>query len=225
MKLGQWIGLGAVLLVFGAMALRLSHLDRSASDRSASESALAVASETVVPDSRAARAADQRADWTDGPIPVDVWRDPPLEMRPTARWWWPGGSVEGPVLRDQLARIAQAGFGAVEVQPLLLGLGESDVAGDPRLRTVGLESFGRALAEAAGAASALGLGFDLTLGSGWPGGLPTAKENAERQLLMAQADVVGPVRFTGPLPPAPDQSYRRAVEWWRSISRPPSRSS
>ena len=40
------------------------------------------------------------------------------------------------------------------------------------------------MASAASAAAELGLGFDLTLGSGWPGGLPTARVNAERQLVM-----------------------------------------
>jgi hypothetical protein len=146
-------------------------------------------------------------------IPIDAWRDPALDMRPLARWWWPGGSVEARDLRNQLERIKDAGFGAVEVQPLLLGLGASDLAADPRLRTVGLSSFRRSIESAATAAAELGLGFDLTLGSGWPGGLPTGKENAERQLVMGTLDIEGPLRFEGALPPAPDQSYRRAVEW------------
>ncbi|MBW2293774.1 MAG: hypothetical protein JRG94_15890 [Deltaproteobacteria bacterium] len=157
----------------------------------------------------------------DALIPIEAWRDPALEMRPLARWWWPGGSVEARGLRDQLERIKDSGFGAVEVQPLLLGLGASDLTADPRLRTVGLASFRRSIASAATAAAELGLGFDLTLGSGWPGGLPTGKENAERQLLMGTVEIEGPVRFEGPLPPAPDQSYRRAVEWVLDVLGPP----
>jgi hypothetical protein len=141
-------------------------------------------------------------------------------MRPLARWWWPGGSVDAPILREQLEQLAGAGFGAVEVQPLLLALGAADFAADPRIRTVGERDFRRSLAVAANAAAEMGLAFDLTLGSGWPGGLPTRKENAERQLLMGFVDIEGPARFDGPLPPAPDQSYRRAVEWVLDVLGP-----
>jgi hypothetical protein len=157
----------------------------------------------------------------DEPIPIEDWKAPALEMRPLTRWWWPGGSVEVQGLRDQLEQIKSAGFGAVEVQPLLLGLGAAELEADPRLRTVGLASFRHSIATAASAAAELGLGFDFTLGSGWPGGLPTEKANAERQLLMGTLDIEGPARFDGPLPHVPDQSYRRAVEWVLDVLGPP----
>ncbi len=142
-------------------------------------------------------------------------------MRPLARWWWPGGSVDPPALEAQLRRIEAAGFGGVELQPLLLGLGAEDLAADPRLRSVGEPAFRKAVEAAAAAAARIGLDFDLTLGSGWPGGLPIGKAHAERQLLMGTVDVEGPTRFTGPLPAAPDQSYRRAVEWVLDVLGPP----
>ena len=154
-------------------------------------------------------------------IPTEDWQDPPGEARPVARWWWPGGSVESKGLKDHLKLIANAGFGAVEVQPLLLGLGEEEFAADPKLRSVGTPEFYVRLAQAAAAAKENGLAFDLTLGSGWPGGLPTPPKNAERQLLMAALSVTGPERFEGPLPPAPDQSYRSAVEWVLDVLGPP----
>jgi hypothetical protein len=153
-------------------------------------------------------------------IPPGDWDDPPRGTRPVARWWWPGGSVEATVIERELARIERAGFGAVELQPLLLGIGAGDLAADPRLRSVGEPDFLAAVAHAVAAAARVGLDFDLTLGSGWPGGLPTPKANAERQLLMATADVAGG-RFAGPLPPAPDVSYRRSVEWVLDVLGPP----
>lgn len=156
----------------------------------------------------------------DEPIPLALWQDPPRSMRPTARWWWPGGGVEKKVLDRQLRQMHEAGFGAVELQPLLLGLGEEDIAADPRLRTVGEPAFRLSVQHAANAAARIGLDFDLTLGSGWPGGLPTAKINAQRQLLMASVDVEGPVRFDEPLPEPPDQSYRLAVEWLLDVLGP-----
>ena len=155
------------------------------------------------------------------PIPREAWREPPRELRPVARWWWPGGSVEVEVLTRQLQQIENAGFGAVELQPLLLGLGADDLAADAKLRSVGEPAFRRSVASAAAAAAKVGLDFDLTLGSGWPGGLPTAKRNAERQLLMATLDVTGPAQLDEPLPEAPDQSYRAAVEWVLDVLGPP----
>lgn len=154
-------------------------------------------------------------------IPPAAWQDPPHALRPVARWWWPGGSVEPVTLGEQLARIEAAGFGAVEVQPLLLGIGAEELAADPGLRTVGSTGFRERVAQAAAHAARRGLAFDLTLGSGWPGGLPTRRENAERQLLMAVRDVEGPTPLRGALPPAPDPSYRRAVEWVLDVLGPP----
>lgn len=147
------------------------------------------------------------------PIPLAAWMHPPDEARPLARWWWPGGSVKRPLLKAQLEAIRAAGFGGVELQPLLLGLGSDDLAADPQLRTVGEPSFFEHVAAAAASAAEQELAFDLTLGSGWPGGLPTPVRNAERQLLMATLDLTGPAEFSGPLPSAPGQSYRNAVEW------------
>ena len=146
-------------------------------------------------------------------ISPSEWSEPSPEMRPEGRWWWPGGAVEPERLRAHLKQIHDAGFGSVELQPLLLGIGEEDLAADARLRTVGTPAFRKLVSLAATAAIDVGLAFDFTLSSGWPGGLPTAKPNAERQLLMGTLDITGQQRFEGALPAAPDQSYRRAVEW------------
>ena len=154
-------------------------------------------------------------------IALAAWQDPPREVRPAARWWWPGGSVDPEVLESELIRIRAAGFGAVEVQPLLLGMGSDELEADPRLRSVGTPAFAKSVAAAAQAAMRVGLDFDFTLGSGWPGGLPTAKINSEQQLLMAVMDLSGPSHFEGKLPVAPDQSYRRAVELLLDVLGPP----
>ena len=145
-------------------------------------------------------------------LPLDDWLSPPRDAKPVARWWWPGGSVENDVIDEQLTLIARAGFGAVEVQPFLLALGSAEVARDPKLRTVGEPSFHQSMSHAAKKAAQLGLAFDVTLGSGWPGGLPTTKDNSEQQLLMATVDLHGPSKATAmPLPPPPEDSIHRAV--------------
>jgi hypothetical protein len=153
-------------------------------------------------------------------IALDAWLSPPRDARPVARWWWPGGSVEPSVLETQLATIAGAGFGGVELQPLLLGIGEDELAIDPALRTVGEPPYLARVAFAAAAAAKHGLAFDLTLGSGWPGGLPTTRANAERQLLMASVDVAGPGSVDVAWPEVPAQSYRWNVEWVLDVLGP-----
>ena len=166
-----------------------------------------------------------RAEGTGGEAPLILspgdWKSPPREYRPIARWWWPGGSVEAEKLQTHLAAIARAGFGAVEVQPLLLGLGADDVKADARLRTVGTADFFSKLAVAARAAHANRLEFDLTLGSGWPGGLLIPPSSAERQLLMATDSVRGPSRYSRPVPVPSGSSYRGSVEWILDVLGPP----
>ena len=145
----------------------------------------------------------------DAVMPIE-WPSPPRDAKPVLRWWWPGGSVEPIVIDEQLKLISRAGFGAVEIQPFLLALGSQEEEKDQKLRTVGNSSFFELMAYAAASATKLGLAFDVTLGSGWPGGLPTGKENAEQQLLMSSVDLQGPCFSTAELPPPPQDSIHRA---------------
>jgi hypothetical protein len=135
-----------------------------------------------------------------GALDREGWNAPPGTARPVVRWWWPGGAVDEAGIKAELRRIHAAGFGAVEVQPLLLGLSSADLAADPKIRSVGDDRFARHIAIAAREAAALGLAFDLTVGSGWPGGLPGRPDAAERQLLMATRDLQGETRVETPLP-------------------------
>lgn len=127
--------------------------------------------------------------------------DPPRAAGPMVRWWWPGGAVDDATLRASLESIADAGYAEVELQPLLLGLADGDVAADPRVRTVGEEVYLGHLRAAAGAARELGLGWHLTLGSGWPNGGPeVAGDLGEQQLLLATAAIDGPGSFRVEVP-------------------------
>jgi hypothetical protein len=142
----------------------------------------------------------------------DGWLAPPAAARPVARWWWPGGAVDEAGIRAELQRIHAAGFGAVEVQPLLLGMSDADLAADPRIRSVGSPEFVRHVASAARQSAALGLAFDLTLGSGWPGGLPGREDAAERQLLMASLDLKDASRARARLPAPEPPTYVADVQ-------------
>lgn len=138
----------------------------------------------------------------DDSFSVEVFADPPAEFGPQARWWWPGGSVEDDRLREELRELAELGYSAVEVQPFMATLTDSDLDGDSAIRTVGDVSFLAHLRSAACAARDLGLDWDLTLGSGWSTGGPDVGNDGARQLIAAELTLSGPTNYQGPLPEA-----------------------
>jgi len=98
------------------------------------------------------------------------------------RWWWFGPSVTRPELERELAAMADAGIGGVEVAyvyPLATDTTE-----------FGSNAFLADLRFAAERAHDLGLRFDLTLGSGWSfGGPHIPTELAARQLHWERREI------------------------------------
>ena len=92
----------------------------------------------------------------------------PSDSAPMVRWWWFGPSVERAEIDRELAVMAAAGLGGVEVA-YVYPIG---VDRDPGMGTFGSPQFLTDLRYAAEAAYALGLRFDLTLGSDWSFGGP-----------------------------------------------------
>jgi hypothetical protein len=91
---------------------------------------------------------------------------PPDDSRIMMRWWWFGPAVTDEELARELEVMKAGGIGGVEVQPVYpLRSMRWDPHGDVSLRCVS-----EALRAASDKAAALGLRFDLTLGSGWPYG-------------------------------------------------------
>ncbi len=133
---------------------------------------------------------------------AEVFSNPPRSYGPQARWWWPGGSVDDAVLRDQLLELSELGYGAVEIQPFMAALTNADLRVDARIRTVGEASFLSSLGVAACAAREQGLPWDLTLGSGWSTGGPDVGDDGARQLIAAEQTLQGPATHVGPLPKA-----------------------
>ena len=116
------------------------------------------------------------------------WPSPTRESRPWTRWWWLGSAVDEAGLTRQLEAFAQAGLGGVEICPIygVQGLEARDVAFlSPRWVAL----LGHALREA----RRLGLGVDLTTGTGWPFGGPgvAAGDASARLSLQTQAVVAG----------------------------------
>ena len=95
---------------------------------------------------------------------------PPDDSRIVMRWWWFGPAVTDAELSRELEAMRAGGIGGVEVQPVYpVALDGDGIHTEPYLS----DAFLKHLRAASDKADALGLRFDLTLGSGWPYGGPS----------------------------------------------------
>ncbi len=99
------------------------------------------------------------------------WDNPECTVKPWARWWWLGSAVTEQELTRQLTALHEAGFGGVEIQPIYAAE-NSPVEPIPYLS----ERWGEVLKHTLLEAERLGMGVDMTLGSGWPFGGPWLEE-------------------------------------------------
>lgn len=126
-----------------------------------------------------------------------VWPSPTKEQRPWTRWWWLGSAVDKANLTHQLEQFAAAGLGGVEVCPIYGVKGQAE-------RNIDFLSpqWMEMLAHATKEAKRLGLGFDMTTGTGWPfGGPDVAGEIASSGLVLKRYEVAGGQRLEAALPP------------------------
>lgn len=96
---------------------------------------------------------------------ASAWPQPTNEQRPWARWWWMGSAVDEASLTAQLTQLRQGGLGGVEICPIYGVKGYEDRNVDflsPRW----MELLSHTVKEG----KRLGLGVDLTTGTGWPFG-------------------------------------------------------
>jgi polygalacturonase len=92
---------------------------------------------------------------------------PPLtsQSRPWTRWWWMGSAVDTGGLRVNMEKYRAAGLGGLELTPIYGVKGYEDRFVD-YLSPKWMDLFGFTLREA----SRLGLGLDMSTGTGWPFG-------------------------------------------------------
>jgi alpha-L-rhamnosidase len=109
------------------------------------------------------------------------------QNRPWTRWWWMGSAVD----KDNLSRLLQqyhdAGVGGVEICPIYGATGY-EKRYIPFLSPKWMEMLDHATATA----NRLGMGFDMTTGTGWPMGGPwIAPTDASSTMAMARFDLQG----------------------------------
>jgi len=113
--------------------------------------------------------------------------DPPPSARPWVRWWWFANSITPDEIRRELALMARAGWGGVE---LAVVYPQPNAPPGPDFASAAWFALVDCAIEAA---AQLGLGFDLTFGSGWPFGGPYVQGDARAGTLRAYTfRVAGP---------------------------------
>lgn len=109
------------------------------------------------------------------------------EQRPWARWWWLGSAVDKANLTARLTQYRDAGFGGVEICPIYGVHGWEDRQ-KPFLSETWMEMLAHTMREA----KRLGLGIDLTTGTGWPFGGPWVKgDEGSAKLVLKRFDLEG----------------------------------
>ena len=126
---------------------------------------------------------------------------PQQETAPRFRWWWPNAEVELDEIANEVAEVARAGFGGLEIANV-----HHSVPGD--LLNVADRGWGSphwiaALETALAAGLEHNVEIDVTLGPSWPAALPTItpqSDSAMKELSHGLVTLASGERHNGPLP-------------------------
>lgn len=125
-----------------------------------------------------------------------AWPAASEQCRPWTRWWWLGSAVDKENLTSLLEQYQAAGLGGVEICPIYGAKGYENQFID-FLSPKWVEMLGHTTAEA----KRIGLGVDMTTGTGWPfGGPDVSMDDASSKVVLKRFDVPGGSAFKGPLP-------------------------
>jgi hypothetical protein len=113
------------------------------------------------------------------------WPAVTAETRPWTRWWWLGSAVDEANLTRELEAFRGAGIGGVEICPIY-GVQGGESRYVPFLSQRFMQVLGHTLREG----KRLGLGVDLTTGTGWPFGGPWVSDaDASSRVELARREM------------------------------------
>ncbi len=125
-----------------------------------------------------------------------AWPAPTRECHPWTRWWWLGSAVDKTNLTRLLTEYHEAGLGGVEICPIYGAKGYEDRFID-FLSPKWVEMLEHTTREAA----RLGMGVDLTTGTGWPfGGPRVSVEDASSKVILKHYDLAAGEKLDATLP-------------------------
>ncbi len=109
-----------------------------------------------------------------------IWPEVKKETRPWTRWWWMGNAVDQKNISSLLTNYKQTGFGGVEIAPIYGAIGY-----ESRYLQYLSPAWMKMLDHTTKTAESLGMGVDLTNGTGWPfGGPQVPAEFAASRLIV-----------------------------------------
>jgi hypothetical protein len=124
------------------------------------------------------------------------WPEPSAQTRPWARWWWLGSAVDEKTITKLLEQYRDAGIGGVEICPIY-GAKGYEAQYVPFLSARWMQLLAHVTTEA----RRLGLGVDLTDGTGWPfGGPNVSPREASAKVVLKAYDVAAGSKLGERLP-------------------------
>ncbi len=121
------------------------------------------------------------AETTPAPDPL-AWPQPTETSRPWSFWWWMGSAVDKENILKELTRYHDAGWGGVHIIPIYGAIGSESKYID-YLSPHWMEMLGYTVTEA----HKLGMGVDMTAGTGWCFGGPTVSVQDATETVTAQS--------------------------------------
>ncbi|RMB84879.1 glycosyl hydrolase [Streptomyces shenzhenensis] len=148
-----------------------------------------------------AQAHAARATAAGGRAFKKLFATPSTEVRPGVRWWLPSSDVDDAVLAEQLASLADGGFGRAELANLGSGFGTA--------------AWRTHLLTALQAAKKQDLDLDVTLGPRWPAAVPTIDLNSadsSQTIVWGRVMVTAGQTYSGATPSAEGQARDGVTE-------------
>ena len=116
-----------------------------------------------------------------------AWRGDVGRSGPWARWWWLGSAVEKGEITREFEAFKAAGIGGVEICPIYGAKGYEERY-IPFLSDKWVEMLKHTVEEG----KRLGVGVDMTTGTGWPfGGTGVSEQDASSKLVLKRYEVTG----------------------------------
>jgi hypothetical protein len=125
------------------------------------------------------------------------WPEMQKEFKTWTRWWWMGNAVDEKNITNTLTAFQKAGIGGVEIAPIYGVKGYEN-----KLINFLSPRWIKILDHTIHVADSLGLGVDLTLGTGWPwGGPQVSPDDAAKRLLVRKVHMAKYERFSEDISP------------------------
>ncbi|RDC62756.1 glycosyl hydrolase [Adhaeribacter pallidiroseus] len=139
------------------------------------------------------------------------WPTVKKENRPWTRWWWMGSAVDEKNISHLLAQYAEAGLGGVEIAPIYGAVGYEN-----RYLPYLSPEWMRMLQFTVQKANSLGMGVDMTQGTGWPfGGPQITPEFAAAKLIIQDYTLPAGQQIPGTLQP---KDFKEQLATWQAVT-------